>query len=163
MPNFAGKAYYWNDNDLFVEPYEGTSTIYFCGKKLVLEEKPRNLVGAYFFFDLTNACFAKIYDDFSYDIVFEKKGFMPSKHHQGGQSSQRFERNRNNAIVAWFKRLDEALSNTAGNFVVCCQEFYFKQFVEILSSRNQRRVLLRRNSEFFNEDGVRQLINFMRT
>ncbi len=137
--------------------------IYFCGKKLIPEEKEKILIGNYLFFDLKNTVFAKIYDDFSFDIIFSETNYIMSKHHQGGQSAQRFERNRNNEIVKWFKKINELLQNSHGDFKIFCQEFYFKQFYELLNSTNQMRIISRDSAEFFNEDGVYQLINKLKS
>jgi hypothetical protein len=115
------------------------------------------------FFDLKNVLFTKVFDDFSFDICFSQTNFIMSKHHQGGQSSQRFERNRNNEIVKWFKTINELLRNTSGSFKVFCQEFYYRQFYELLTTENQNRITSRESAEFFNEDGVYQLINKLKS
>jgi len=46
----------------------------------------------------------------SLDFAFEDESQVPKKMSRGGQSAQRFERNRNLAIIAWFKSTADKLN-----------------------------------------------------
>jgi len=102
---------------------------------------------------------AEIYDDKSFNILCCKNAGVGNKHRQGGQSSQRFERERRNQIVAWFKRLDSVMTNIDGSIIVGSHEFYKRQFFETLTSNNVSKVLSFFNSEYCNESGVYQYVS----
>jgi len=103
-------------------------------------------------FDLKNCTIAKFYDDNSFDIIIEKDNFINSKHRQGGQSSQRFERERENQIKHWFKKVRELYTNLdTDNVIVGCNSIYEKR----INLRPKKFI----TCEYFDESGVWQYKN----
>jgi peptide chain release factor subunit 1 len=132
--------------------------MYFCGNKLI--KSPKNWVThTLFLFDLKECILAEIYSDNSFHIVAQKSSGITNKHRQGGQSSQRFERGRDNMITHWFKRLNEMLSNVRGEIKIGSHEFYKNRFEEKLSEENKRKITFFFNSEYCDESGVWQYIS----
>ena len=138
--------------------YNNDRFIYSCGNKL-LNIKEKRPLHTLFLFDLKELTVAEIYDDKSFNILCCKNAGVGNKHRQGGQSSQRFERERRNQIVAWFKRLDSVMTNIDGNIIVGSHEFYKRQFFETLTAKNSLKVREFFNSEYCNESGVYQYVS----
>ena len=126
----------------------------------VTEKRPLHTL---FLFDLKELTVAEIYDDFSFNVLCRKHSAVGNKHRKGGQSSQRFERERRNQIAAWFKRLNEVLTNISGSVVVGSHEFYKKQFFDELSTNNIGKLTKFFVSEYADDSGVYQYINYSKS
>ena len=110
-------------------------------------------------FDLKNLTIAKIYSDKSFDILVEINSIITSAHRQGGQSSQRFERSRDNLITLWFKKINEILNNVSGDIIIGSHDFYQNRFESILSNDNKNKIKEFFNSEYCDISGVYQYLN----
>jgi peptide subunit release factor 1 (eRF1) len=125
-------------------------------------EESKVVLECILFFDLQDATFCTIYSDYSFDVHFRLKAFIKNKQRQGGQSSQRFERNRENEINYWFKKIIENLP-TNKVFVVACQDYYYPRFYEKLPEVIKKNVSSKIVSEFYDESGIYQRINHYKT
>jgi len=132
--------------------------VYFCGNKLITPPK-RHRMYTLFLFDLKQCTIAEIYSDKSFNILACKTSGISNQHRQGGQSSQRFERERNNTINIWFKKLNDVITNVSGDIKVGSHEFYRKKFEEKLSFENKNKIKSFFASEYCDESGVWQYIN----
>lgn len=117
------------------------------------EKEKRCLMHYLFLFDGHDCTIAKIYDDNSFEIVLKEKSFVGNKHRQGGQSSQRFERERNNQLKHWFKKCMGWLNDIQDPVVVGCHLMYQNR---IDTRANVVRVFC---SEYFDFSGVQQFVN----
>lgn len=109
--------------------------------------------------DYKHCCFAKIYNDYGFEIVFEKDSRVQGKQRQGGQSAARFGRIREEVIKQWFKKVNDLLDSINGNLVVGCSSVYYKQFYNTLSPNNKDKIAERVDSEYSDASGVYQRIN----
>jgi len=132
--------------------------IYFCGNKLIIPSNKRRLY-TLFLFDLKHCTIAEIYSDKSFNIICEKQSIVTKNHRQGGQSSQRFERERNNLITLWFKKLNDIITNIDGQIKVESHEFYHSRFENELSFENKSKISEFFISEYCDESGVWQYVN----
>ena len=102
---------------------------------------------------------AQIFDDGGYNILFKKESFIINNHRQGGQSSQRFERIRQEQIKQWFKKCNEVLNSIPGPIYLGTHEFYKNTLFKHLSNMNSEKILGVFQTEFADESGVYQYIN----
>lgn len=91
------------------------SIIYRCGSSFFLDplEAMRDKGAKYAIvcMDLSDVTIA-ILQGTSISIVYQDDAFIPGKIGAGGQSAPRYERNRQLAIVAWYKKVSEAMTAT---------------------------------------------------
>ena len=132
--------------------------VYVCGKKLI-EPLQKHLSHTLFLFDLKECTIAEIYSDKSFRIINHKTSVITNKHRQGGQSSQRFERGRDNLITLWFKKLNDMITNIDGPIKIGSHDFYKKRFEEKLTEQNKKKIAGFFNSEYVNESGIYQYVN----
>ena len=102
---------------------------------------------------------ARIFDDGSFDILFKKDSYIINNHRQGGQSSQRFERIRQNQIKSWFKDFNEILTDMDAKIVLGTHKFYENTIFEQLSPENKTKIVSVFSTEFADESGVYQYLN----
>ena len=103
--------------------------------------------------------YAQIFDDGGYNILFKKESYIINNHRQGGQSSQRFERIRQEQIKHWFKKCDEILTSISGQVVIGTHEFYKNNLFKQFSTLNGAKISSVFQTEFADESGVYQYIN----
>jgi len=102
---------------------------------------------------------ARIFDDGTFDILYKKQSYIINNHRQGGQSSQRFERIRQNQIKAWFKNFNEILNDIDAEIVLGTHKFYENAIFEQLSAENKKKIVSVFSTEFADESGVYQYMN----
>ena len=164
MPNingYSGTAFFWDNFNLRICKYNNAQMLYYCGNKL-LELNNKTILYTLLLFDLREYTIAKIYSDNSFQIINHKTSLITNKHRQGGQSSQRFERGRDNLITLWFKKINETMTNIDGPIKIGSHEFYQKRFEEKLSEENKKKIIEFFNSEYCDESGVQQFMNKIR-
>ena len=61
--------------------------------------------------DYSERCCANVYSDGEIKILFKDSSLIPGKQDAGGQSAKRFQQNRENAIVKWFKDINDKLNS----------------------------------------------------
>lgn len=150
---------YWDDNVLTVEPYERKQKKYFCGRRLDKVERTKTILSTVLVIDLEEVYCANIYNDGEIEKVFEFNSEVPSKHHSGGQSAQRFARVREGAIIHYFKKINDKLKEVNTNFIVGMNFIYRNQFESYLSTPNKNKLLEYRTIEYGGISGVYQLRN----
>jgi len=105
-----GISLYWDDKTLFDVPYDGITKEYFCGKELKVKSlnHPKH---CYILITMdTNECTIGMLSGKRITTLWTKKSYIQGKHKTGGQSAQRFERLRNEAIKQWFKKIAQKLT-----------------------------------------------------
>lgn len=110
-----------------------------------------------FLFDGHDCTIAKIFNDNSFELILEEKSFVGNKHRQGGQSSQRFERERNNQLKHWFKKCMNWLDTLDGEVVIGCHLMYQKKIETRAKIKN---IFC---SEYFDYSGIQQYANKLQT
>jgi len=161
MPNingYSGKAFFWDNKNLSIRDYNNAQMMYYCGNKL-LELTSKSILYTLILFDLREYTIAKIYSDNSFQIINHKTSLITNQHRQGGQSSQRFERGRDNLITLWFKKINEIMTNIYGPIKIGSHEFYKNRFEDKLTQENKKKIIEFFNSEYCNESGVQQFMN----
>jgi peptide subunit release factor 1 (eRF1) len=109
--------------------------------------------------DYDECCFAEVMSSGEIIPKFELTSSVPHKHGCGGQSQHRFQQNRKNEIVLWFKRINEYLKGIDGHGVVVgVSPVYRKHFEEYLSSANRAKIKEWRGTEYTNLAGVYQMV-----
>ena len=150
---------YWNDEELYVEPYERKQKKYYCGKRLEKENKPKKLKFTIVVIDLTETYCAKIYDDGEIEKIFRINSDVPNKHRQGGQSAHRFERSREQQIIKYFKRINEKLKKIKNELVVCINFIYKNKFESYLTIENKNKIIRFDSTEYGGITGCYQFRN----
>ncbi len=150
---------YWNDEELYVEPYERKQKKYYCWKRLEKENKPKKLKFTIVVIDLTETYCAKIYDDGEIEKIFRINSDVPNKHRQGGQSAHRFERSREQQIIKYFKRINEKLKKIKNELVVCINFIYKNKFESYLTIENKNKIIRFDSTEYGGITGCYQFRN----
>lgn len=78
---------------------------------------------------------------------------------KGGQSAPRFARIRDNEITLWYKRINEYLKGTEGEFHLGINSIYKNRFINKLSTYTKQRVLMINSCEGANLSGIYDQIN----
>lgn len=146
--NHTGLSFYWNDEKLIVEPYELNRKRYYCGRELQKITKKKNIKFTVVIVDLTECYCANIYDDGDIEKIFQMTSGVGNKHRQGGQSSQRFSRIREQQIIAYFKRINERLKRLKNNFIIGVNFIHRAKLEHFLSSEVKNNLLRWTTTEY---------------
>lgn len=103
--------------------------------------------------------YAQIFDDGTFDILYKKNSYIINNHRRGGQSSQRFERIREEQIKAWFKEFGVVLDRINQKVVLGTHNFYKNQIFKVLSEQNKNKISQVFSTEYADESGVYQYMN----
>lgn len=150
---------YWDDERLFVEPYERKQKKYFCGRTLQKIKKDKKIKFTVVIVDLSECYCAKIYDDGEIEKVFKINSDVGSKHQQGGQSAQRFSRIRDQQITLYFKRINDKLKSVKRDFIVGINFIYKNRFEKNLSTENKNKLIRFETIEYGGISGCYQFRN----
>lgn len=148
-----------------IEEYSGNIKKYFCGNTfLIIDENPRDkllicLLDA-------NECIIGYCDGISFNPIWKKESFVPRKQDAGGQSEKRFERNRELALLDWFKTINKKLLEICMNDkrnikyllvgINKCNEFvFFKNMHDYVL----RRFLTQDSTGYVSDNGAFELID----
>ena len=103
---YFGFVYFSNGEELIVEEYNGRRQIYHCGhqyKKIEIKNiSPTLLVVV----DAREATIGET-DGENINILWSDTSMVPNKHHMGGQSQMRFQRDRERALQSWLRSVLE--------------------------------------------------------
>ena len=111
--------------------------------------------------DYSECAFGRVYSDGEIEVIFKDTSFIPNKQDAGGQSAKRYQQNRQNAIVLWFKEINERLKPIEGNFYVGMSSIYFNRFYDLLSTYNQQKVMGRKSCEYSGITGIYQMVKLL--
>lgn len=159
QPYLGGHAFYWNDEELIIEPYNDHRKRYFCGKHLLTFPDTKHLIYQILLVDSQECTFAQIYSDGEMRPIFEWLSYVPNKQKCGGQSALRFARAREGAILAWYRKINEHLKTIQGDIVLGMNPVYQRRFLDNLSTYNRQKVTRIETSEYCNWAGVSQMFN----
>ena len=108
--------------------------------------------------DYDEAAYAEVFSDGEIQIKFHIHSSVPHKHSKGGQSKTRFQHNRENEIVLWFKRINEYLKEVQGEIYIGISKVYYKQFLRYQSTYNKEKIKERLSCEYAGATGIYQLV-----
>lgn len=156
-----GISLYWNDEELIVETYKRKQKYYFCGRELLRFPETKTIVYQILAMDYSECAFARVYSDGEIEVIFKDTSLIPSKQDAGGQSAKRFQQNRQNEIVQWFKDIDDKLKAITGCFYVGMSSIYFPKFYDLLSTYNKQKVIKRMSCEYSGITGIYQMVRLL--
>lgn len=102
-----------------------------------------------------------MYSDGEIKVLFEDNSDVQNQHKSGGQSSVRFERNRQIEINKWFKELNDKLMKTNREFYVGCSSIYYNRFLEKLHTYNKAKIKEQITNSYSNLAGIYEMINIL--
>ena len=108
--------------------------------------------------DYNECCCAEVYSDAEINILFKDTSLVPRKQDAGGQSAKRYQQNRQNAIVDWFKQIDDMLKNVQGDIIVGISSIYYNKFYSLLSTYNKQKIKEQLGSEYSDLSGIYQMV-----
>lgn len=105
----SGISIYWDGEELKIVPYYGIKKVYHCGKELKIAPPPPKSMYLLIVMDKSEATIGLLHGKRIIKIWSDKSG-IAGKHNQGGQSSQRFERQRDEQVKQWYKKVGDKLN-----------------------------------------------------
>lgn len=152
---------YWDDNRMYVEPYDRKQKHYFCGKELLQFPEQKEKIYSILVLDLRDCCFADVYTDGEIKVIWNIHSEVPHKHRKGGQSAARFSRIRDNEITLWFKRINEYLKNIDRDFYLGMSRIYYNRFFKTLMTYNQNKIKELYGCGYSDLSGIYQMVNIL--
>jgi peptide subunit release factor 1 (eRF1) len=101
---------------------------------------------------------AEIYSDGNIKILINEDSLVPNKQGSGGQSSVRFSRNRENAIVQWYKTINEYITPITKDITLGIQFCVQEKFLSYLHTYNKAKIKNIERAEYCNISGVYQFL-----
>lgn len=94
------------------------------------------------------------------NILWSEDSFVPKKQRQGGQSSVRFSRNREIALLNWFSKINSKLNEIKPEkLLVGIHESNWSDLESKLSTSIKRSIIARDSVSYNNQNGIQELIN----
>ena len=150
---------YWNDEELTTEPYNKIEKHYYCGKELLQFTEGKTLMYCILVIDLDEAYLADVFSDGEVVKLYSDTSMVPKKQGQGGQSQPRYQANRANEIVHWFKEINETLKQYEGPIILGCNWIHYKKFLSYLNTYNQEKIVQQISAEYSGLCGIYDVIN----
>jgi peptide chain release factor subunit 1 len=113
VENRQGYAFFIDEDDFAVIPYDGPDKLYNCGKEIItgpfsyLFDSNKYLLCA---MD-TNHCTIGLLQGKKLEVLWDKEFYIQGKHGSGGQSAARFERDREEQRKQMFKTVAAKLAD----------------------------------------------------
>ncbi len=108
---------------------------------------------------MTECYCANIYDDGEIEKIFHFNSEVGNKHHQGGQSAQRFSRIREQQIVKYFKKINTKIKGIEREFIIGINFVYRERLKNYLSTENINKLIKFVTTEYGGLSGVSQFRN----
>jgi len=109
--------------------------------------------------DTQQVYFADVFSDGEIVKLFEDTSMVPGKMKPGGQSAHRFSQNRKNAIVLWFKEINEVLKQYDREIILGINWIYYNQFISYLSTYNKAKIKQQVSAEYSGLPGIYDIVN----
>jgi len=109
--------------------------------------------------DLDEAILADVFSDGEVVKLYADTSMVPKKQGQGGQSQPRYQANRSNEIVHWFKGINEVLKQYDRQITLSIQWMHYKKFLSYLNTYNQAKIIQQISGEYSGLCGVYDCIN----
>ena len=103
--------------------------------------------------------FADVMSDGEIIKLFADTSMVPHKMRPGGQSAHRFAQNRENAIVQWYKEINELLKEYDRAIILSINWINYKKFLSYLNTYNQAKIQQQISGEYDGLPGVYDTIN----
>ena len=104
LENYSdGKAFYWVNDKLEIFDYEGVDSIYHCGKDILVPDIQKRKYG-FVVMDLSECSLYELIGKKT-KLLWHDTSNVPGKMKKGGQSAERFSRERQNKINLWYKKI----------------------------------------------------------
>lgn len=100
----TGKVFLWGGKELVIYDYPLHQFVYECGKKFVV---PADVQKGYYILltmDANEATIGRLWGK-KIETLWTQQSNVPRKHNKGGQSKERFQREREGALKKWFKKV----------------------------------------------------------
>ncbi len=121
----------------------------------------KSIVYTILVFDWSDCCFADVYSDGEIKIIFEEASQITNFKKAGGQSAQRYERNRQLEITKWFKSINDKLMHENREFYIGCSSVYYDRFHESLHTYNKKKIIEQVNNCYANRAGIYEMLNIL--
>jgi len=157
--NEQGISIYWNDADLTTESYNKIEKHYYCGRELLQFTEGKTLMYCILVIDLDECYLADVFSDGEVVKLFADTSMVPKKQGQGGQSQPRFQANRSNEIVHWFKSINEVLKIYDRDITLGINHVYEKKFISYLSTYNKAKIQKTISNEYSGLAGIYDTVN----
>jgi peptide subunit release factor 1 (eRF1) len=109
--------------------------------------------------DLDECYLADVYSDGEIVKLYADTSMVPKKQGQGGQSQPRYQANRSNEIVHWFKNINEALKQYDRQIILGINWIHYKKFLSYLSTYNSAKIVQQVSIEYTGLTGVYDCIS----
>lgn len=109
--------------------------------------------------DLDECYLADIYSDGEVVKLYADTSQVPKKQGQGGQSQPRYQANRSNEIVHWFKAINEVLKQYDRQIILAINHIHNNRFISYLSTYNKQKIMQQISNEYGGLAGVYDTIN----
>ena len=109
--------------------------------------------------DLDECYMADIFSDGEVIKLFAETSMVSKKQGQGGQSQPRYQANRNNEIVQWFKKINEILKEYDRQIILGCNWIHYNRFLDYLNTYNKAKILRQISAEYSGLCGIYDVIN----
>lgn len=109
--------------------------------------------------DLDECYLADVFSDGEIVKLYADTSMVPKKQCQGGQSQPRYQANRANAIVHWFKGINEILKQYDREITLACNWIHYSKFMDYLSTYNKQKIVQQISAEYSGLTGVYDVIN----
>ena len=108
---------------------------------------------------LDQGYFADVYSDGEIVKLWSDTSQVPKKQGQGGQSQPRYQANRANEIVHWFKGINEVLKQYDRQIILGINWIHYSKFMDYLSTYNKAKIIQQVPIEYDGLTGIYDLIN----
>ena len=150
---------YWNDVELITEPYDKIEKHYYCGKSLLQFKEGKTRMYTILIVSTDEVILCDVFSDGEIVKLYSDTSIVPHKMRPGGQSAHRFAQNRENAIVQWYKEINEKLKEYDREILLGINWINYKKFLSYLSTYNQAKIKEQISNEYDGLPGVYDMIN----
>ena len=109
--------------------------------------------------DLDECYLADIYSDGEIVKLYADTSQVPKKQGQGGQSQPRYQANRANEIVHWFKNINEILKQYNREIVLAINWIHYNKFMSYMNTYNAQKIVKQISAEYSGLPGIYDTIN----
>jgi peptide subunit release factor 1 (eRF1) len=109
--------------------------------------------------DLDECYLADVFSDGEVVKLFADTSMVPKKQGQGGQSQPRYQANRSNEIVHWFKSINEVLKQYDRQIILGINWIHYKKFLGYLNTYNREKIAQQISAEYCGLAGIYDVIN----
>lgn len=158
---WEGVAIYADEDGVHIEEYNGIQKKYYCGKEFVRPPPKSKETHILLVIDSKEASIGFTDGETVRVVWTEDWSGVMGKHDAGGQSAQRYERGREQALIAWFRKVQDVLRSLAPPLpvIVGGPGMTKDRFVADFPNWLKERVVRIESVGYTNENGLWELID----